>query len=73
VKPGRNRAKADEKITDESSKMKQERPLSPNLSDFVIVSENFSFDSSGINFLLMIWYFSYSVFQRWQFGLMILH
>jgi len=52
VKPGRN-VEANEKIADESSQMKQQRPLSPNLSDFVVVPENFSFDSSGTSLSIL--------------------
>jgi len=44
-------AEAGGKIADEasSSRTKNNRPLSPNLSDFVVVPDNFSFDSSGID------------------------
>jgi len=59
VKPGRSPAEADEKVADESSSMKHERPLSPNLSDFVVVPENFSFDSSGFGLLFIPYFLSF--------------
>ena len=59
VKPGRTGTEAAEKTADATSQQKHERPVSPSLSDFVVVPDSFSFDSSGTSLLVSHYVFVY--------------
>ena len=64
MKHGRTRAETADNTADESSQRKLDRPLSPNLSDFVVVPDDFSFDSSGCSLCvvcIIYWSSNYSV------------